>query len=143
MKYAFLLPVAFLGLLPTQPLLAQTTRPASATTSQDPSVPVQLACRSFSGHVMASTGSPLVGATILIKGTYVARTTNEEGYFTFDLPAPPTQAPHLLVSSAGFAPQDFLITSCAPLNVELQILDGTKFKKRGKHKGFIKQTGKE
>jgi hypothetical protein len=92
---------------------------------------------------MASTGSPLVGATILVKGTYIARTTNEEGFFTFDLPAVPTQAPHLLVSSAGFAPQDFLINSCEPLAIELQILEGTKFKKRGKHKGFIKQTGKE
>ena len=142
MKHKFLLPVAFWGVLHALPSLAQTTRPATAT-SQDPSVPVQLACRSFSGHVMASTGSPLVGATILVKGTYVARTTNEEGYFTFDLPAVPTQAPHLLVSSAGFAPQDFLVTSCEPLTVELQILDGTRFKKRGKHKGFIKQTGKE
>ena len=141
MKYAFLLPVAFLASLHTLPALAQTTRPAS--TSQDPAVPVQLACRAFSGHVMSTTGSPLVGATILVKGTYVARTTNEEGYFTFDLPTVPTQAPHLLVSSAGFAPQDFLITSCEPLTVELQILEGTRFKKRGKHKGFIKQTGKE
>lgn len=142
MKYAFLLSASFWGILHTLPASAQTTRPAS-TTSQEASVPVQLACRTFSGHVMASTGSPLVGATILVKGTYVARTTNEEGFFTFDLPAVPTQAPHLLVSSAGFAPQDFLIKSCEPLAIELQILEGTKFKKRGKHKGFIKQTGKE
>lgn len=142
MKYAFLLPAAFWGILTTLPSSAQATRPAG-TTAQEASAPVQLACRSFSGHVMASTGTPLVGATILIKGTYVARTTNEEGYFTFDLPTVPTQAPHLLVSSAGFAPQDFLITSCEPLAIELQILDGTRFKKRGKHKGFIKQTGKE
>ena len=139
MKYAFLLSASFWGILHTLPTLAQTTRPAST----EASVPVQLACRTFSGHVMASTGSPLVGATILVKGTYVARTTNEEGFFTFDLPAVPTQAPHLLVSSAGFAPQDFLINSCEPLAIELQILEGTKFKKRGKHKGFIKQTGKE
>jgi hypothetical protein len=139
MKYAFLLSASFWGILHTLPTLAQTTRPAST----EASVPVQLACRTFSGHVMASTGSPLVGATILVKGTYIARTTNEEGFFTFDLPAVPTQAPHLLVSSAGFAPQDFLINSCEPLAIELQILEGTKFKKRGKHKGFIKQTGKE
>ncbi|RZJ90767.1 MAG: carboxypeptidase-like regulatory domain-containing protein [Hymenobacter sp.] len=142
MKYAFLLPAALLASLSTLPALAQTTHPAS-TISSDAPVPVQLACRSFSGHIMSTTGSPLVGATILVKGTYVARTTNDEGYFTFDLPAAPTQAPRLMVSSAGFAPQDFLVTSCEPLTVELQILDGTRFKKRGKHKGFIKQTGKE
>jgi hypothetical protein len=78
----------------------------------------------------------------MVKGTYVARTTNDEGYFTFDLPSVPTQAPHLLVSSAGFGPQEYLITTCDPLAIELQILEGTRIKQRGKHKGFIKQAGK-
>jgi hypothetical protein len=78
----------------------------------------------------------------MVKGTYVARTTNDEGFFTFDLPSVPTQAPHLMVSSAGFGPQEFLITSCEPLAIELTMLEGTRIKKRGKHKGFIKQAGK-
>ncbi len=78
----------------------------------------------------------------MVKGTYVARTTNDEGFFAFDLPSVPTQAPHLMVSSAGFGPQEFLITSCEPLAIELQILEGTRIKQRGKHKGFIKKAGK-
>jgi hypothetical protein len=78
----------------------------------------------------------------MVKGTYVARTTNDEGFFAFDLPSVPTQAPHLMVSSAGFGPQEFLITSCDPMVIELQILEGTRIKQRGKHKGFIKQAGK-
>jgi hypothetical protein len=139
MQYAFLLSVALGGLALARPAAAQTT-PASA--NQAP-LPVQMNCRSFSGHVKSTTGTPLVGATVLLKGTYVARTTNDEGYFTFEVPAIPTTAPYLMVSSAGYAPQNFLITGCAPLEIELQILEGTRIKQRGKHKGFIKKVGQE
>lgn len=138
MNHSLLLTVAIWGLAQVLPAAAQTTPPTSAADT-----PVQLSCRSFSGHVQSTDGKPLVGATVLVKGTYVARTTNDEGFFTFDLPAPPTQAPHLMISSAGFAPQEYLITTCAPLAIELQILEGTRFKKRGKRKGFIKEVGKE
>ena len=141
MNYSLLLPTALGILLHTLPAAAQTS-PAPAA-SQQP-VPVQLSCRSFSGHIKSSaSGTPLVGATVLVKGTYVARTTNDEGYFTFDLPATPTTAPRLQVSSAGYAPQEYIITSCTPMDIELQLLEGTRFKKRGKHKGFIKEVGKE
>jgi len=138
MNYSLLLTAAFGILLHTRPAAAQTAPAAS----QQPT-PVQLSCRSFSGHIKSNTGTPLVGATVLVKGTYVARTTNDEGYFTFDLPAVPTTAPRLQISSAGFAPQDFLITSCTPMEIELQMLEGTRIKKRGRHKGFIKEVGKE
>ncbi len=139
MQYAFLLSVALGGLALARPATAQTI-PASA--NQAP-MPVQMNCRSFSGHVKSTTGTPLVGATVLLKGTYVARTTNDEGYFTFEVPAVPTTAPYLMVSSAGYAPQNFLITGCAPLDIELQILEGTRIKQRGRHKGFIKKVGQE
>lgn len=139
MKYSFLFATALGVLLRTLPAAAQAT---STTASQQPT-PVQLSCRSFSGHIKSNAGTPLVGATVLVKGTYVARTTNDEGYFTFDLPAAPTTAPRLQISSAGFAPQEFLITSCTPMEIELQILEGTRIKKRGRHKGFIKEVGKE
>jgi len=138
MNYSLLLTAAFGLLLHTRPAAAQTAPAASQQAT-----PVQLSCRSFSGHIKSNTGTPLVGATVLVKGTYVARTTNDEGYFTFDLPAVPTTAPRLQISSAGFAPQDFLITSCTPMEIELQMLEGTRIKKRGRHKGFIKEVGKE
>ena len=142
MKYAFLLPLACSGLLKVVPAAAQVTQPITSGQESAGPVPVQLSCRSFSGHIKSTTGTPLVGATVMVKGTYVARTTNDEGYFTFDLPSVPTQAPHLMVSSAGFGPQEYLITTCAPLAIELQILEGTRIKQRGKRKGFIKQAGK-
>lgn len=142
MKYSFLLPVACSLLLQVISTSAQTTQPIATGQTPTSPVPVQLACRSFSGHVKSDAGTPLVGATVMVKGTYVARTTNDEGFFTFDLPSVPTQAPHLMVSSAGFGPQEFLITSCEPLAIELKMLEGTRIKKRGKHKGFIKQAGK-
>lgn len=142
MKYSFLFPLACSFLLQVAPAAAQATRPIAPGQESASPVPVQLSCRSFSGHVKSTTGTPLVGATVMVKGTYVARTTNDEGYFTFDLPSVPTQAPHLMVSSAGFGPQEYLITTCDPLAIELQILEGTRIKQRGKHKGFIKQAGK-
>jgi hypothetical protein len=142
MKYSFLFPLACSLVLQVLPAPAQTTQPIPPGQESAGPVPVQLSCRSFSGHVKSTTGTPLVGATVMVKGTYVARTTNDEGYFTFDLPSVPTQAPHLMVSSAGFGPQEFLITTCDPLAIELQILEGTRIKQRGKHKGFIKQAGK-
>lgn len=143
MKHPLLLSVAFWGLLQSLPTLAQATHPVSTSsaTSTTPDF-VQLSCRSFSGYIKSTTGTPLVGATVLVKGTYVARTTNDEGYFTFDLPAAPTQVPRLSVSSAGFAPQELSITNCEPMVIELQILEGTRIKQRGKHKGYIKQAGK-
>ncbi|RZK90340.1 MAG: hypothetical protein EOO62_35225, partial [Hymenobacter sp.] len=122
MNNFFLLSAAICSFLLARPAAAQTT---PVTANQAP-VTVQMSCRSFSGHVKSTTGTPLVGATVLVKGTYVARTTNDEGYFTFDLPAVPTTAPRLQISSAGFAPQEFLITSCAPMDIELQILEGTR-----------------
>ena len=142
MKYSFLFPLACSLVLHVLPAPAQTTAPIAPGQESAGPVPVQLSCRSFSGHVKSTTGTPLVGATVMVKGTYVARTTNDEGYFTFDLPSVPTQAPHLMVSSAGFGPQEYLITTCDPLAIELQILEGTRIKQRGKHKGFIKQAGK-
>ncbi len=144
MNYSLLLSAAIWGLAQALPAAAQTTPPASTTNAAATSnAPVQLSCRTFSGRVQSSEGTPLVGATILVKGTYVARTTNDEGYFTFDLPQVPTQAPRLQVSSAGFAPQEFLISSCTPMAIELQMLEGTRFKKHGKRKGFIKEVGKD
>lgn len=142
MKYSFLFPLACSLVLQVSSAAAQTTQPIAPGQESAAPVPVQMSCRSFSGHVKSTTGTPLVGATIMVKGTYVARTTNDEGYFTFELPTVPTMAPHLMVSSAGFAPQEFLITNCDPLAIELQILEGTRIKQRGKHKGFIKKTGK-
>ena len=138
MNYSLLLPTALGVLLHVLPAAAQT----SPAANQQPT-PVQLSCRSFSGHIMSTEGTPLVGATVMVKGTYVARTTNDEGYFTFDLPAVPTTAPRLMISSAGYAPQEVLITSCPPMTIELQILEGTRIKQRGKHKGFIKKVGQE
>lgn len=142
MKYSFLFPLACVFALQAAPAAAQATQPITPGQAPTGPVPVQLSCRSFSGHVKSTTGTPLVGATVMVKGTYVARTTNDEGYFTFDLPSVPTQAPHLMVSSAGFGPQEYLITTCDPLAIELQILEGTRIKQRGRHKGFIKQAGK-
>ncbi|RZJ87104.1 MAG: hypothetical protein EOO60_12580, partial [Hymenobacter sp.] len=77
MKYAFLLPLACSILLKAVPAAAQVTQPIATGQESAGPVAVQLSCRSFSGHVKSTTGTPLVGATVMVKGTYVARTTND------------------------------------------------------------------
>src|SRR6185436_18618816 len=58
----------------------------------------------ISGKVVDSTGSPLVGATVKIKGTSVATKTNEQGLFS--LKGVTTTSPVLAVSYVGFADKE-------------------------------------
>src|SRR4030095_16640106 len=58
----------------------------------------------ISGKVVDSTGSPLVGATVKIKGTSVATKTNEQGLFS--LKGVTTTTPVLAVSYVGFADKE-------------------------------------
>jgi len=58
----------------------------------------------ISGKVIDSTGSPLVGATVKIKGTSIATKTNEQGLFS--LKGVTTTSPVLAVSYVGFADKE-------------------------------------
>jgi TonB-dependent starch-binding outer membrane protein SusC len=69
-----------------------------------------------SGKVIAKkTLQPLVGATIAIKGTRSATTTNEQGEFRLTVPAPAT----LVITYSGMEPQERTVTGAATLSIEL------------------------
>jgi len=131
MKIPFILLGLGLSLAGARPATAQTL-PSSAASA--PSAP----CGAFSGRI-SSGGKPLTGASIFVKGTNIILITNEEGFFT--LPPKVVQFPTLSISAAGYAPQDLTLSSCAPIEVDMQILPGTRIKQHGKRKGFIMKTG--
>jgi|GEM_PF-1353713 len=135
MKVHFLLIGLGLALAGGRPAAAQTvpSMPGGATTA--PSAP----CSAFSGRVI-SNGKALSGASIFVKETNIILITNEEGFFT--LPPKVVEFPTLSISAAGYAPQDLTLNSCAPVEVDMILLSGTRIKKHGKRKGFIMKTGK-
>lgn len=71
---------------------------------------------SISGKVTDNSGQPLPGVTVLIKGTTVATTTNDEG--NFSLSAPQSEGT-LVFSFIGFATQEVPINGRATINVTL------------------------
>ncbi|MDF7815360.1 carboxypeptidase-like regulatory domain-containing protein [Hymenobacter sp. YC55] len=76
--------------------------------------------RSLTGSVLTDTGEGLPGATIFIKGTYLAVPTNSLGQFVITVPA--TQAFPLVIATSyiGYETQyDTLTSADAPLRIVL------------------------
>ncbi|PWV49077.1 TonB-dependent receptor [Chitinophaga sp. S165] len=73
--------------------------------------------RTVSGTVTSrETGSPVPGASITIKGTKKATTTDDKGNFT--IKAAPGQV--ISISSMGFMPRDFKTGTSGAVNIALQ-----------------------
>lgn len=71
-----------------------------------------------SGKVVSqTTNAPLAGATITIKGTSMATSTNEAGVFSIALPSAPAT---LVISYAGMASQEQRVTGAEAINISLQ-----------------------
>ncbi|MBG9376472.1 SusC/RagA family TonB-linked outer membrane protein [Panacibacter sp. DH6] len=60
-------------------------------------------------------GSPVAGASVLVKGTNTGTQTKEDGSFSLNVPASATT---IVISHIGFAPQELLIGS-APMKISL------------------------
>ncbi|MCG7860141.1 carboxypeptidase-like regulatory domain-containing protein, partial [Flavihumibacter sediminis] len=72
--------------------------------------------KTISGKVTDSKdGSPIVGATVLVKGTSSGVQTGADGSFTITVPA---SAKTLVISSVGFASQE-ISTSAASFSIAL------------------------
>lgn len=67
----------------------------------------------------ASTGNPLLGANVIVKGTSNGTTTDFDGNFTINVSAFPTV---LVISSIGFTTQELNVDSAQSINIAL--LDG-------------------
>ena len=73
--------------------------------------------KSVTGKVTDSDKKPLVGASILIKGTNVATSTSSNGDFTIVVPA---GRKTLIVSNVGYEDQQVEIGNSSSVNVSLK-----------------------
>ena len=67
------------------------------------------------GHVVDENGDPVIGATILVKGTTLGTVTDFDGNFTLDVP---TEHKHLQISYVGMETQEVRVAS--RINVTLE-----------------------
>lgn len=73
--------------------------------------------RTIAGKVTDSKGVPLSNASVLIKGTTVGTTTNEEGRYSLTVPP---SAKTLIISSVGLSPREVAIGNKTTVNVSLE-----------------------
>ena len=74
--------------------------------------------KTISGKVTdGSTGQPVVGTTVTVKGTKIATQTDNEGRYTLSAPA---SAKALIFTTIGFESQDILINGQNQVSVSLQ-----------------------
>lgn len=69
------------------------------------------------GKVNGKTGEPLTGATVAVKGTNVATTTDAAGNFTIHVP---NRKVHLIISYVGLANKEVSIPESGSLHVQLE-----------------------
>lgn len=75
--------------------------------------------RKITGVVSEANNEPVIGATVLVKGTNVGTATDIDGKFTLDIPS---NGKILVVSYIGYDPQEVAITNASQYNI---VLTGT------------------
>ncbi|HWJ30277.1 MAG TPA: carboxypeptidase-like regulatory domain-containing protein, partial [Flavisolibacter sp.] len=74
------------------------------------------------GKVTSKTsGGPLLGASVVIKGTSTGTTTDDQGAFTINVPSRGTV---LVISYAGAVTQEYTVNDAGPLNIQLDQQSG-------------------
>jgi hypothetical protein len=137
---SLLLIAAFVLAYGAQPAAAQRADTQPATASNAPtSVPstraMRLACAPLLGKVFEPNGNPLVGATLLVKGTHSIYVTDSEGKFLLSDPVYEGQV--LTVGAAGYLPQDIPLTDCILPRLVLEKNPTAHIKARGKRAGQV------
>ena len=72
--------------------------------------------KTVKGTVLDENGEPLIGVSIVVKGTSTGTITDFDGKFSIDLPA---GSKELLISYIGYKDQTITITGNIPLNVKM------------------------
>ncbi|MDQ6903805.1 MAG: carboxypeptidase-like regulatory domain-containing protein, partial [Bacteroidota bacterium] len=70
--------------------------------------------RSITGTVINPAGEPLIGSTVVVKGTNNGTQTNAEGKFTITAPRSNSR---LVISSVGYEPQEVVVTGNNSISV--------------------------
>ena len=106
-----------------RPATAQTARPATASASAQGRLALseaarpetsprrmRLACAPLMGQVFEANGRPLLGATLLVKGTHQVYVTDSEGKFRITDVV--YQGQQLTIGAAGYITQDVALDDC-------------------------------
>ena len=104
-----------------RPVAAQSARPAprpnaqsrlalSETRPETKPRRMRLACTPLAGQVFEANGRPLLGATLLLKGTHQVYVTDSEG--KFHIPDVVYQDQELTIGAAGYITQDVALDDC-------------------------------
>ena len=67
---------------------------------------VVLAQRTITGRVADNQGLPLIGVTVLVKGTTIGTTTDADGNFSIQVP---NDQSTLQLSYVGYTPQEVVV----------------------------------
>lgn len=101
--------------------------------------PQRLACAPLLGQVFDPNGKPLVGATLLVKGTHQVYVTDSEG--KFQLTETVYQNQVLTIGAAGYTPQDVSLTDCNLPRLVLERNASARIKRNGKRAGQVIRLG--
>jgi TonB-dependent starch-binding outer membrane protein SusC len=77
--------------------------------------------RAIAGRVTDQLGEPVVGASVLVKGTRTGTTTTADGSFALSVPA---NATTLVISSVGFSPMEVSIVNQTTVTAVLTSVQG-------------------
>ncbi|PJJ48515.1 carboxypeptidase-like protein [Hymenobacter chitinivorans DSM 11115] len=102
-------------------------------------VSTRLNCQPLAGQVVDAMGQPIIGATLLLKGTTNAYITDGKG--SFEITAPVSQKQVVAVEAAGYLPAMITLTSCALSDIVLERDPAVRIKRGGKKAGQIVRYG--
>ena len=97
--------------------------------------PMRLACEPLTGIIYEPNGQPLVGATLLVKGTHDVYVTDSEGKFRLTDPVYQNQT--LVVGAAGYTSQEIALTDCTLPRLVLEQAAGVRIRRNGKRAGQV------
>ena len=116
----------------TQERIALSARPEVEAAARRP---LRLACAPISGKVFDPNGEPLVGATLLIKGTQQVYVTDSEGKFRFTDPVYEGQV--LAIEAAGYNTLNVALANCTIPRLVLERTASARIKRSGKRAGQV------
>lgn len=135
-----------------RPAAAQSNRPVARTSDQNqlalsegrPEASprrMRLACTPLTGQVFEANGRPLLGATLLVKGTHQVYVTDSEG--KFQVTDVLYQGQQLTIGAAGYLTQDVALEECALPRLVLAKDPTARIRRNGKRTGqLIRLNGK-
>ena len=109
--------------------LALSNRPTAS------SRPMRLECAPLTGQVFEPNGAPLVGATLLVKGTHQVYVTDSDG--RYQLTDPVYQGQVLAVGAAGYQTREYALDDCTLPRLVLEQQPNARIKQKGKRAGQV------